>query len=321
MPLTPFHFGPSLLLGYPLRQRLDLGTFLVASVILDVRATLVFFGVLSGPTHGPLHHTLLGAFAVALVFAGIVLLFFRQFPTVAQLVGSRSESATAIVLASVAGIWLHVILDAFTHSGMQLFYPLSGNPLYGLIDPFLLYGLCVLAFLLFVGYVGISTVRTVRKHDLMYYKSPERVWKVTLVLGVVVGMVAGIVLAAGAASTINAVSGIGSPDVTVESVNDTHAAVTWTTEKPTSGYLRISIADQCGPVWVNSTQVNRINDSSVTRTHLVTAPIYDLQSQMNQTNILSEEIVKWYQVEAVAVRNGEVVGTPVMNRNLSQACQ
>lgn len=35
MPLTPFHSGPTLLFGYLLRRRMDLVTFLVASVILD----------------------------------------------------------------------------------------------------------------------------------------------------------------------------------------------------------------------------------------------------------------------------------------------
>lgn len=277
MPLTPFHFGPTLLFGYPLRRRLDLGTFLVASVILDVHATLVFFGILSGSQHGPLHNTLLGAFAVALVFAGIVLLFSRQFPWVAHHVSSRPESAPCVILASVAGTWSHVILDAFTHPEMQLFYPLAGNPLYGLIDPFIIYGLCALSFLLVVGLVGITIIRTVQKHGLAYYRPQDRIWKVSLAVGIVIGVIVGVVAAAGAASTINAVSGIGSPEVTVERINETHAAVTWTTDKPTSGYLRTDVSHHCGPAWGRRIPAKRFNDSSVTRTHIVIAPIYDLQ--------------------------------------------
>lgn len=321
MPLTPFHFGPSLLVGYLLRRRMDFVTFLVASVITDLRATLVFFGVLSGPRHGLLHNTYLGSFAVALVFAGIVLLLFRRFPSIAQHVSSRPVSAKSVTLASISGTWLHVTLDVFTHSsGMQPFYPLLGNPLYGLVGPFTIYGLCVLGFLLFGGIVSVRAIRTVREHGFAYYTSDGRIWKTTLVVGIVVGVVAGAVGAAGTAALIDTVSGISSPDVTFERVNDTHAAVTWTTEKPTRGYLITSVSHQCGPAWGNRTTVNRINDSSVTRTHLVIAPIYDLQSQANRTNVSGETSLKWYQVTAMAVGDSETIGTSVVSRNLSGSC-
>lgn len=65
MPLTPFHFGPALLLEYLLRRRIDFGTFLLANVITDVRAMLVFFGVLPELLHGPFHQTYLGALPAA----------------------------------------------------------------------------------------------------------------------------------------------------------------------------------------------------------------------------------------------------------------
>ncbi|WP_185715515.1 hypothetical protein [Halocatena pleomorpha] len=322
MPLTPFHFGPTLLFGYLLRRRMDLGTFLVASVILDVRAALAFLGIIRGPTHGPLHDTYLGATAVALVFAGCVLLFARRFPEIARRVSSRPVSAKSVTLASVSGTWLHVTLDVFTHSsGMQPFYPLPGNPLYGLVGPFTIYASCVLAFLLCGGIVGVSVLRTVREHGLAYYKSDGRIWKTSVAVGVVIGVVVGAAGIAGTAATIDMVSGIGSPDVTVERVNDTHAAVTWTTEKPTRGHLTTSVSHQCGPAWGNLTTVNRINDSSVTRSHLVIAPIYDLQSQANLTNVSGETSPKWYQVTAIAVRDSEMVGTSVVSQNLSETCR
>lgn len=123
MPFTPFHFGPGFLFGYPLRRRMDFVTFLIANVIVDVRATLVFFGFLSGPLHGPLH-TYLGAFVLALVLSGSVLLFFRRFPEIAQRISSRPGSVAAVVLASIAGTWLHVTLDAILYPAMEPFYPL-----------------------------------------------------------------------------------------------------------------------------------------------------------------------------------------------------
>lgn len=97
-----------------------------------MRATLVFFDVLSGPLHGPIHNSYLGAFGVALGLAGSALLFTRQYPTTVHEISSRSESVTAVTLASVAGTWLHTTLDAIHHPDMPPFYPLPGNPLYEL---------------------------------------------------------------------------------------------------------------------------------------------------------------------------------------------
>jgi membrane-bound metal-dependent hydrolase YbcI (DUF457 family) len=136
---------------------MDIVTFLIANVIVDMRATLVFFDVLSGPLHGPLH-TYLGAFVLALVLAGSVLLFSRWFPSVAQRVSSRPESVAAVSIASVTGTWLHVTLDAVLYSEMQPFYPLAGNPWYGLTSYFVVYGSCALAFLIGVSVTGLSVV-------------------------------------------------------------------------------------------------------------------------------------------------------------------
>jgi membrane-bound metal-dependent hydrolase YbcI (DUF457 family) len=157
MPFTPFHFGPALLVGFPLRRYMDFVTFLIANVIVDVRATLVFFGILSGPLHGPLH-TYLGAFVLALILAGSVLLFSHRYPSIAQQMSSRPDSVSAVVFASVAGTWLHVTLDAILYPEMQPFYPLSGNPWYDLATSAMIYGLCAFAFLVGAGATGISAV-------------------------------------------------------------------------------------------------------------------------------------------------------------------
>lgn len=282
MPLTPFHFGPTLLFGYLLRRRIDLVTFLIASVILDVRAMLVFFDLLPEPLHGPFHNTYLGALVVALGFAGCVLLFSRRFPSIVQKISTKPESVKSVTLASVAGTWLHVTLDAFGHSGMQPFYPFSGNPLYRLIDPFLVYGLCMLAFLVFAGIIAVSTLRDIREYGLMHDKLRKRMVITSLVLG---GVVVGVLVTTGATALLNELLGISTFDVTVERLNSTHAAISWTTEQPTHGYIKTYVSHQCGPAWGNRTTVNIINDSSLTRTHLIVAPIYDVNASVNLTDI------------------------------------
>lgn len=144
MPFTPFHFGPALLFGVPLRRRLDFFTFLVANVVVDVRATLVFFGVLTGRIHGPLH-TYIGATLLAVVLAAGVLGCARWAPGVMNRVSSRPDSVGAAVLASITGTWLHVTLDSVLYLDIRPFAPLSINPLYGATSMGVIYAGCVFA--------------------------------------------------------------------------------------------------------------------------------------------------------------------------------
>ncbi|RRJ32972.1 hypothetical protein [Halocatena pleomorpha] len=144
MPFTPFHFGPALLFGVPLRRRLDFVTFLIANVIVDSRATLVFFDVLSGRIHGPLH-TYLGATLLAGVLAGGVIVCARWRPAVMDRISSRPGSVGAVLLASVTGTWLHVTLDSILYTDIQPFAPLSINPLYGTTSMLSIYAGCVFA--------------------------------------------------------------------------------------------------------------------------------------------------------------------------------
>lgn len=192
MPLTPFHLGPALLIGYLFRRRLDLGTFLLANVVTDVRAVLVFFGLLPEPLHGPFHQTYLGAFAVALGTAGFVLLFARQWPQTARSVSTRPDSVSAVVLASVAGTWLHTTLDAFLHPDMRPFYPLFGNPLYGLANEstsLIIYGVCVLAGLISVEMIGFSAIQQRWQGTTM---TPWRIVASSALVGLGLGIAVGL---------------------------------------------------------------------------------------------------------------------------------
>ena len=62
MPFTPFHLGPALGLGLPLRRYMHVPTFIVASVILDVEPFLVLQFGLNYPLHGYLHTFLASLF-------------------------------------------------------------------------------------------------------------------------------------------------------------------------------------------------------------------------------------------------------------------
>jgi membrane-bound metal-dependent hydrolase YbcI (DUF457 family) len=147
MPFTPLHFGPALLFGFLLFPYLDLPTFLVSNVIVDVEPFLVLYLGLSGPLHGPFHSYTLGAL-VALGTALVMLLMKPITRPVMSLFKLRQEfTPKRIFVTALLGIYLHVTLDAFLYPEMSLLYPLQFNPLLGLVSSESVYLFCSLSFL------------------------------------------------------------------------------------------------------------------------------------------------------------------------------
>jgi hypothetical protein len=136
MPFTPFHFGPAILLGLFLLKKLDFPTFVAANVIIDWRATLVFFGILDGPLHGWVH-TYLGAALMAAVL-GAVMIYVRPLldDTLREMKIIQEITMQKILIAAFSGTFLHVTIDAMHHPFMQPFTPLDIRPLYGLASTF-----------------------------------------------------------------------------------------------------------------------------------------------------------------------------------------
>lgn len=134
MPFTPFHFGPAILLGLLLLKKLDFPTFVAANVIIDWRATLVFFGIWSDPRHGWVH-TYMGAILMAIIL-GAVMIYVRPWidKELRELKIVQKITKRKIFLAAFTGTFLHVTIDAFHHPYMQPFLPFRGNPLLGLFS-------------------------------------------------------------------------------------------------------------------------------------------------------------------------------------------
>lgn len=152
MPFTPFHLGPALLLGVLLCYWVDLPTILATSVLVDVRAVLVVYGPLSGPTHGILT-TFVGGTVFALLIGGVAL----SLPASIQRFGSpfrlaNTVSPGPIFTGAVLGVATHVILDATLYTDVQPFWPLQSNPfLLGQFAVPVVYGGCLVA-----GAVGLA---------------------------------------------------------------------------------------------------------------------------------------------------------------------
>ena len=129
MPFTPYHLGPALFLGLLFLSFIDFPTFLVASVIVDVEPFLVLALNLEYPLHG-FFHSLLGGTLVAVLLALMMhqirdklsplLSFFRL---------EQEVSFKSILVASLSGIYIHILLDSRIYTDIQPFYPSNYNPL------------------------------------------------------------------------------------------------------------------------------------------------------------------------------------------------
>jgi len=167
MPFTPFHLGPGLLFSLLLFSYVDLPTFLVASVIVDVEPFLVLTLNLPYPLHGYLH-SFLGGTIVAL---GLAIAMNRIRGNLSPLMAffklEQKTSIKGITLASLFGVYLHILLDSPLYTDIQPFYPLASNPLLGqsIFFGFDIYAICVLSF---VGGLTIYAARVLwpRKPDI-----------------------------------------------------------------------------------------------------------------------------------------------------------
>lgn len=153
MPFTPFHFGPALGFGLPLRRYMHVPTFILANVIVDVEPFLVLILGLRYPLHGYLHTFLLASLlGLTLGYAMFCLknIFHPLFKTL-LLEKDQTQNLRSFLAPGVLGTAFHVLLDSPLYSDIQPFYPLTINPLY---DPALTSE--VYSFCMWMGILGIA---------------------------------------------------------------------------------------------------------------------------------------------------------------------
>jgi hypothetical protein len=154
MPLTPYHFGPAILIGVLLFPYIDFTTILIASVILDLEPLFVILFDWPLPLHA-FFHTYLGATIVAFLLAVVIFPFRKYLNEIVSLFGLKQESSFwHIISASLIGTYSHVLLDSFLYSEMNPLFPLLGNPFLGILTSGFVYNLClVLGLIGFLAYM------------------------------------------------------------------------------------------------------------------------------------------------------------------------
>ena len=130
MPVTPYHFGPSGFVGLVFRKWLDIPVFMLANVAVDIEVLIYN----SWPIHRHAHTLLIGA--VVGILLGIVAYPIRHlFKIIMRLLFLEYKPTfLKMVISGIFGVWLHVLIDAFYHWDVLIFWPSRVRPLYGLIS-------------------------------------------------------------------------------------------------------------------------------------------------------------------------------------------
>jgi len=166
MPFTPFHLGPALGLGLPLRRYVHVPTFILANVIVDVEPFLVLFLGLRYPLHG-YFHTFLLALLTGLILGYAMLLlerFFQPLYKVFFLETADNLNVKSFVVAGALGTTLHVLLDSPLYADIRPFYPLTINPLYNPTLSLEVYSVCVwMGILGIIYYAGLLVFSAYKK--------------------------------------------------------------------------------------------------------------------------------------------------------------
>ena len=169
MPFTPFHLGPALGFGLPLRKYLHVPTFLVANILVDVEPFLVLSLGLDYPLHGYLH-TFIVAFILGLALGYAMFLLERISRSLYKtllLESNATAKLKSFIVAGVLGTMLHVLFDSPLYDDIKPFYPLATNPLYTSVSSLEVYSFCV-----WMGILGI-----VFYLGLLLFLAYDRLWK------------------------------------------------------------------------------------------------------------------------------------------------
>lgn len=147
MPITPLHAGPHVTVGFICRRFIDLPTFVLANVVIDIEPLTVMLFKLNYPLHGYCHTFLIGGFlglfwgVAAWRYSWILKLLMTKFCL------SYEPAPAKTVVSGLLGAWFHILCDAPIYHDIKPFFPYEGNPLLGLISISGMYNACLILFL------------------------------------------------------------------------------------------------------------------------------------------------------------------------------
>lgn len=150
MPITPYHFGPSGLIGYVFRKWIDFPVFLLANVVVDVEVLLVGHLRLGWPIHRYAHTFLIGALVGAVW--GLIAYFIKPAlkwgMNIIRI--NYKPNFYKMLISGVLGVWLHVFIDSIYHYDPKPFWPFPKNILWRIIVQHQVKMICLICLGVFV---------------------------------------------------------------------------------------------------------------------------------------------------------------------------
>ena len=156
MPYTPYHFGPSSLIGLLLRRWVYIPVFVLVNIVIDLEILVAELWHPRSFGQRYVHTLLLGA--AAGILWGIIAYFIRgYFKWIMEKIQiPYKTNIRKMIFSGILGAWTHILIDALYQSEVLLFWPSR------LANPLCLFSrrkvdlLCVLCFLAaFVVYIWI----------------------------------------------------------------------------------------------------------------------------------------------------------------------
>jgi membrane-bound metal-dependent hydrolase YbcI (DUF457 family) len=166
LPFTPFHWGPSLLIGLVFFPLLNIPILIVSSVIVDIEPLLMNLQHL-------FFHSYLGATIAGVLVAALAVPLKRNIEWISTHLLFLPQKATFknLLATSLFGVWLHVFFDSFLYPEMQPFFPLAYNPFLFLISSATIYEIVTWAFVPALGLYLIRIYLVARKKKAEEKKS------------------------------------------------------------------------------------------------------------------------------------------------------
>ena len=163
MPVTPYHFGPSGLIGYVFRKWIDFPVFVLANVVVDFEVLLINLMHLHWPYHR-LAHTFLGGAVIGACWGLVAYLALPIMTKTMKIIRIPYQTnAFKMIISGILGIWFHVLIDGIYHYDVKPFWPMKKNYLWQLLSHNQVKWICVICGAIFLLLYVLSLMKTRRK--------------------------------------------------------------------------------------------------------------------------------------------------------------
>jgi membrane-bound metal-dependent hydrolase YbcI (DUF457 family) len=166
VPITPFHFGPGVLVSAASRSKVSFLAFAATNVLIDVES---LYNMVMGQSR---IHTFFHTYLGSTLAAAVVVAAFLPMRWVAlklppwPLLVWRRLSVTAVLFGSLAGAWSHVLFDSVMHGDITPLAPFSNaNGLYRIVPLEALHLFCVGAGIVGVGWYVLRSNNSLRDRE------------------------------------------------------------------------------------------------------------------------------------------------------------